>query len=107
MTSVTPQPSVPEKAAIRNENTRNISEAARGSSEIAENIIAVATAAKNTTQGAENTKTAAGELSHMAAQVEQLISQFKFEDGNGKTTPPAVLGKDRHAIRKLAAAGAA
>jgi hypothetical protein len=39
---------------------------AKGASQVAENMVAVATAAKSTTQGANDTQTAAGELARMA-----------------------------------------
>jgi hypothetical protein len=41
--------------------------------------VAVATAAKSTTQGANDTQTAAQELSRMAAELQRLVGQFKFD----------------------------
>ena len=63
-------------------------EAARGGSQVAENIIAVAQAAKSTTQGASDTQTASGELARMAAELQKIVSQFKYEEsavGNPKS----------------------
>lgn len=74
---------VEEQTATTNEITRNVSEAAKGSSQIVENIISVATAAKSTTEGATNTQTAAQELARMAAELQQLVGQFKVDGGGG------------------------
>jgi methyl-accepting chemotaxis protein len=78
---------VEEQTATTNEITRSVSEAAKGSSQIVENIISVATAAKSTTEGATNTQTAAQELARMAAELQQLVGQFKFDGaGSGAAT---------------------
>ena len=71
---------VEEQTATTNEITRNVGEAAKGSSQIVENIVSVATAAKSTTEGATNTQTAAQELSRMAAELQRLVGQFKFDE---------------------------
>jgi methyl-accepting chemotaxis protein len=70
---------VEEQTATTNEITRNVGEAAKGSSQIVENIVSVATAAKSTTEGATNTQTAAQELARMAAELQRLVGQFKFD----------------------------
>jgi len=70
--------SVEEQTATTNEISRNVSEAARGSAEIGQNITGVATAAESTTQGANDTLQAAGGLSAMAAQLQELVSKFKL-----------------------------
>jgi methyl-accepting chemotaxis protein len=72
---------VEEQTATTNEITRNVGEAAKGSSQIVENIVSVATAAKSTTEGATNTQTAAQELARMAAELQGLVGQFKFDEG--------------------------
>ncbi len=72
---------VEEQTATTNEIARNVSEAARGGEQVAENIISVATAAKSTTEGATNTQTAAAELTRMAQELQQLVSQFKYDQG--------------------------
>jgi methyl-accepting chemotaxis protein len=75
---------VEEQTATTNEITRNVGEAAKGSSQIVENIVSVATAAKSTTEGATNTQTAAQELARMAAELQRLVGQFKFDEaGSG------------------------
>jgi methyl-accepting chemotaxis protein len=81
---------VEEQTATTNEITRNVGEAAKGSSQIVENIVSVATAAKSTTEGATNTQTAAQELARMAAELQRLVAQFKFEEaGSGAGTAQA------------------
>ena len=78
---------VEEQTATTNEITRNVGEAAKGSSQIVENIVSVATAAKSTTEGATNTQTAAQELARMAAELQRLVGQFKFDEaGSGAAT---------------------
>jgi hypothetical protein len=64
-----------------------VQEGARGGAQVAENIVAVAQAAKSTTQGANDTQTAAGELSRMAAELQNVVSRFRFDDGTGKAGP--------------------
>ena len=71
---------VEEQTATTNEITRNVGEAAKGSSQIVENIVSVATAAKSTTEGATNTQTASQELARMAAELQRLVGQFKFDE---------------------------
>jgi len=61
-----------------NEIGRSVTEAAHGVNDIAKNIGGVATAAKNTTQGANDTKTASLELSEMAARLQATVSKFTF-----------------------------
>ncbi|MBT7180637.1 MAG: methyl-accepting chemotaxis protein, partial [Nitrospina sp.] len=46
--------------------------------EITENINGVAQAAKDTSQGIGQTQTAGNELAKMAADLQTLVSQFKY-----------------------------
>ena len=69
---------VEEQSATTNEISRNLAEAARGSSEITKNITGVAEAAHSTTAGATDTQKSAQSLEHMAAELQGLISQFKY-----------------------------
>lgn len=69
---------VEEQTVTTNEIGRSVSEAAQGVNEIAKNINGVATSAKRTTQGANDTKTAAGQLSQMAAQLQESVAKFTF-----------------------------
>ncbi len=67
-----------EQTATTNEMGRNISVAARGSNEIANNISGVAEAAQNTTSGAHDTQQAARALAEMASQLQSLVQKFKI-----------------------------
>jgi methyl-accepting chemotaxis protein len=69
---------VEEQTATTNEIGHSVAEAAKGVGDIAKNISGVAIAAKNTTQGANDTQKAAQELSHMAAQLQKVVSKFTF-----------------------------
>ena len=69
---------VEEQTATTNEIGRSVNEAATGVTDIAKNISGVATAARNTTQGANDTKTASLELSEMAARLQASVSKFTF-----------------------------
>ena len=69
---------VEEQTVTTNEIGRSVSEAATGVGDIAKNIGGVAVAAKNTTQGANDTQKASQELSHMAARLQTVISKFTF-----------------------------
>jgi methyl-accepting chemotaxis protein len=81
---------VEEQTATTNEITRNVQEGAKGASQVADNIVSVAQAAKSTTQGANDTQTAAGELTHMAAELQKVVSRFRFDDspGRGRVAQP-------------------
>jgi len=69
---------VEEQSATTNEIARNASEAAKGSTEISNNIMHVSHAAKNTTEGANNCLSAATELSKLAADLKRVVDQTKF-----------------------------
>jgi methyl-accepting chemotaxis protein len=69
---------VEEQTATTGEINRNISEAARGSGEIAQNVAGVAVAARGTTEGAADAKRAADELSRLAGSMQKLVSRFKY-----------------------------
>jgi len=69
---------VEEQTATTNEITRNITEAAKGSGEISQNIVGVAQAAQSTTGGASDTQKASAELSRMAVDLQSLVGQFRY-----------------------------
>jgi methyl-accepting chemotaxis protein len=69
---------VEEQTVTTNEIGRSVTEAAKGVGDIARNIGGVATAAKNTTQGANDTQKASQELSHMASTLQLVVSKFTF-----------------------------
>jgi PAS domain S-box-containing protein len=84
---------VEEQTATTNEIGRNVTEAAKGTTEIAQNISGVAQAAKETTQGASDTQTASRALSQMAAQLQDLVGQFKLDDGANSHKRGSARGK--------------
>ena len=69
---------VEEQTATTNEMNRNVNEAATGSTEIAQNINGVATAAETTTAGVAQTQQAAAELAHLSSDLHQLVSHFRY-----------------------------
>jgi methyl-accepting chemotaxis protein len=69
---------VEEQTVTTNEIGRSVTEASKGVGDIAKNIGGVAVAAKNTTQGANDTQKASQELSQMAARLQTVISKFTF-----------------------------
>jgi len=69
---------VEEQSATTNEIGRNVTEAAKGSANIAENITGVAQAARSTAMGAGESQKASTELSHLAAALQNLVAQFTY-----------------------------
>ena len=94
-TQTTIATAVEEQSAATAGITRNMSEAARGTGEIAETISAVAHAAESTSGGAKETQQAAGELARMASELQRLVARFQFEDG-----PAVEFGPRRTATAK-------
>ncbi len=101
---------VEEQTATTNEIGRNIAEAAAGSADIAQNITAVAEAARGTTEGAGNARQAAVELARMAAELQRLVAQFRTAEAAAAPVPavvprfalpdaPARTNGHRHAAR--------
>ena len=74
---------VEEQTGTTNEISRNISETAKGSSDIASNITGVATAATETQRSASASLGAANELSKLAVKLGEVVSQFTLSD-NGR-----------------------
>jgi methyl-accepting chemotaxis protein len=77
---------VEQQNATTNEMSRNVNEAARGSSEITSNIAGVAEAAQGTTRGATDTQNASRQLVETCTQLRRLVEQFKInaiEAGQG------------------------
>ncbi len=79
---------VEEQSATTNEISRNLAEAAKGGMDITRNITGVAEAAHSTTAGASETQKSAKGLESMAAELQELVSQFKYE-GEGRNRPAA------------------
>jgi len=69
---------VEEQTATTNEMTRNVSEAATGSQDIAANIAGVADAAALTTQGAGESQQAVEELARMSSELKTLVGSFRY-----------------------------
>jgi len=69
---------VEEQTATTNEMSRNVAEAATGSSEIAANITGVAEAAETTNGGVEESRRAAEDLARMSGELSQLVGQFRY-----------------------------
>jgi methyl-accepting chemotaxis protein len=57
---------------------RSVQEAASGSTQIADNITGVSTAAESTTQALTQTRTAVDELSRMAADLRTTVGRFTY-----------------------------
>jgi methyl-accepting chemotaxis protein len=69
---------VEEQSVTTNEISRNLAFAATGSNEIAGIVDGVAEAAKSTTKGALDTQQSAKGLQQMAADLRDLMGQFKY-----------------------------
>jgi methyl-accepting chemotaxis protein len=69
---------VEEQAATTNEIARSATEAAQGSIEISKNITHVSQAAASTTDGANNTLSAAQELARLAASLKTIVDGAKM-----------------------------
>jgi methyl-accepting chemotaxis protein len=69
---------VEEQTATTNEMSRSVQEAASGSTEIAQNITGVSTAASSTTQALGQTRQAVDELSRMASDLRGSVARFTF-----------------------------
>jgi hypothetical protein len=77
--SATIATAVEEQSATTNEMTRNASEAANGAGDISVSIGGVAQAAEGTLLRAQESQKAAQELTSIAAQLGNLMQQFKIE----------------------------
>jgi methyl-accepting chemotaxis protein len=75
---------IEEQSATTNEISRNLSEAAKGGADITLNITSVAQVARTTTEAAGQTQASAKSLEEMAAQLRELVSQFKYEESDGR-----------------------
>ncbi|MEV4349701.1 methyl-accepting chemotaxis protein [Actinoplanes sp. NPDC049596] len=69
---------VEEQTATTAEMNRSVSEAAAGSSEIAQNITGVAEAARLTTEGVQQSQQATNDLARMSAELTSLVSTFRY-----------------------------
>ena len=69
---------VEEQTATTSEMTRTLAQAAAGSGRIAENIGAVAVAARTTSRGVQETLDASAELARMSAALQTLVGSFRW-----------------------------
>lgn len=69
---------VEEQSATTGEITRSITDANKGTSEIVDNIESVSSAAESTTEEASKSKRALDELSRMANELHNLVSEYQF-----------------------------
>ncbi|BET66481.1 methyl-accepting chemotaxis protein [Opitutales bacterium ASA1] len=69
---------VEEQAATMAEISRNSAEAAKGSSEIAQNILAVSDAARSSTEASASSAQSAAGLSGMSGQLLEVVSRFSL-----------------------------
>lgn len=70
---------VEEQTVVTRDISRNVADAARGTTEIAGNITLVASAAEDTAAGAAATRAAAQDATRLATQLNELVSQFRSE----------------------------
>ena len=69
---------VEEQTATTNEMSRSITEAATGSSAIAENITGLADAAATTTSGVDQAQQATAELARMSSELQLVVNGFRY-----------------------------
>jgi len=74
---------VEEQSATTSEMSRNLTEAAKGSGEVAQNIHGVSEAAQNTSHGATDSQKASQGLAAMSTQLRELVGQFKIDSNGG------------------------
>ena len=68
---------VEEQTVVTKQISSNVADAARGTTEIADNIVAVAQAAAGTAEGAATTQQAAQKAASLAVRLQGLVAQFK------------------------------
>ncbi len=77
---------VEEQSATTNEMTRNVADAAKGAEEITHNIEGVSEAARGTSSSAQESQKAANDLAGMAAQLHNLVGQFRIDGAGSSAT---------------------
>jgi methyl-accepting chemotaxis protein len=77
--SATIATAVEQQSATTSEMSRNVSEAAKGSGEVAKSIVGMAHAAHNTSSGTANLIEAAKQLTELSHKLRTLVDQFKLE----------------------------
>ncbi|GAA2516895.1 methyl-accepting chemotaxis protein [Winogradskya humida] len=69
---------VEEQTATTGEMSRSVGQAAGGTSEIAQNITGVATAAAQTSEGVAQSRAATTELTRLSTELSSLVSRFRY-----------------------------
>ena len=69
---------VEEQTATTGEMNRSVTDAATGTSEIAENITGVAEAARRTSEGVSQTQQATADLARMSTELTALVGNFRY-----------------------------
>ncbi|WP_284303900.1 methyl-accepting chemotaxis protein [Mobilicoccus caccae] len=77
-TQATIASAVEEQTATTNEMSRNVTDAASGSTSIAANVASAAGGARQATDGAQASAQAADELAGHAAELQRLLSRFSY-----------------------------
>ena len=93
---------VEEQSVTTNEITRNLTEAAKGGSDISRSIAGVAEAARTTTGGAGQTQKSAESLEKLAEELQALMGRFRY--GVGGRVGPAIAAHARTSHHELAGA---
>ncbi|MDA1231097.1 MAG: methyl-accepting chemotaxis protein [Planctomycetota bacterium] len=70
---------VEEQTVVTRDISRNVADAAKGTAEIAGNIVQVARAAEGTAAGSMATRAAAQDATRLASQLNELVSLFRSE----------------------------
>ena len=92
---------VEEQSVTTNEITRNLTEAAKGGSDISHSIAGVAEAARTTTSGAGQTQKSAESLEKLAGELQSLMGRFRYDAGNARVNPVAA-SRSRNTHHELA-----
>lgn len=91
---------VEEQSATTNEMTRNIGDAAKGSTEITRNVEGVSQAAHGTSASAQESQKASNEIARMAVALNGLVAQFQLDRGESRNAErPAQLAMKASAGR--------
>jgi methyl-accepting chemotaxis protein len=80
---------VEEQSVTTNEITRNLTEAAKGGTDISHSIAGVAEAARTTTGGAGQTQKSAESLEKLAEELQSLMGRFRYDTTKGRVNPVA------------------
>lgn len=98
---------VEEQSATTSEMARNLTEATRGSAQVAQNISGVAQAAQSTSHGADDSQKAAMHLAKISAQLQGLVRQFRLRPNEETSSQGGrSLRKDKNRAEVPAEVGA-